>query len=165
MRPRTVETTPFAVSNPNKEWVAAELDRLIGEWHAWLDEVRGLPVSVDYNPDTCSEALKDGWSKIRQHDVLREKTLVFLRNNFSGLDFAFSNWPSPPHEDNTSRLQKRVPGWIHRLDVIKACLTYARVPDGFWKDKGKKLVDKLATVGPEKAAEIAASWLKNPFSD
>jgi hypothetical protein len=48
---------------------------------------------------------------------------------------------------------------------LSACVEYARVPDGFWKSRGKQLVEAVAKVGPEKAAEIAASYLKNPMSE
>jgi len=39
-----------------------------------------------------------------------------------------------------------------------------RVTEGFWKSKGKELVDKVIATTPEKAAAIAESYLKNPLS-
>lgn len=142
-----------------------ELDKLRTEWHAWLDAASAWADSPDYNPQTCTEAIKDGFDNRRKHATLREKTLVFIGNNFVGYDFLFENWPSHPHEDNIARLKRVIPGWIHRLDTLSACIEYARVSDGFWKSKGKQLVEKIIEVGPEKGADIAASWLKNPTQD
>ncbi|MQX28880.1 hypothetical protein [Sinorhizobium meliloti] len=150
--------------NPNKGWVVAELDKFLAEWRDWLRFVSELPDSPDYNPQTCTDAIKDGWENIRKHDVLREKTLTFLATNFGGYDFLFLNWPRPPHENNMVRKAVVVPGWIHRLETLTACIDYARVPDGFWKEQGKKMVEQLALVAPEKAADTAASWLRNPFA-
>jgi hypothetical protein len=47
-----------------------------------------------------------------------------------------------------------VPGWIHRLETLSACIEYARVPDGYWKVKGKQLVDAVMKA-PDKAVDIA----------
>jgi hypothetical protein len=158
MTPREILT----LVNPNKGWVVNELDGLLREWCEWLAVAQNLPDSPDYNPNTCTEAIKDGFTNRRKHEVLREKTLVFIGNHFSGYAFLFENWPSHPHEDNTSRLTEIIPGWIHRLETLSACIEYARVTDGFWMSKGKQLVDEIIKTTPEKGAEIAASWLKNP---
>lgn len=152
------------LTNPNKGWVVDRLDELRAEWSAWLDISQNLSDSPDYNPNTCTEAIKDGFANRRKHEVLREKTLVFIGNNFSGYAFLFENWPEYPHESNTSRLVEIIPSWIHRLETISACIEYARVTDGFWKSKGKQLADKIISVTPETAAEIATSYLKNPTS-
>jgi hypothetical protein len=61
-------------------------------------------------------------------------------------------------------LARIIPSWIHRLEPLSACIDYARVADGFWLSKGKQLVDEVVKASPQKAAEIAASYLKNPFS-
>jgi hypothetical protein len=108
---------------------------------------------------------QDGFANIRKHELLRERTLVFIANNFTGYGFLFENWQSHPHEDVTSRLARRVPGWIHRLETIGSCIEYARVPDSFWKAKGKQLVDEIIKATPEKAVDVATSYLKNPTSD
>lgn len=157
-KPREV----FAIANPNKPWVVQELDKLRKEWAEWLEFGRGLGESPDFDPNTCTECIKDGFDNLHKHEVLREKTLVFIGNNFTGYSFLFENWPSHPHEDITSRIIRKAPSWIKRLDTLVACIEYARVPDGYWKAKGKELVDALAKAAPEKAAEIAASYLKNP---
>ncbi len=161
MEPRPI----FSIANPNKAWVVRELDQLKKEWTDWLEVARNLSDSSDYNPQTCTEAIKDGFANRRKHEILREKTLVFIGNNFVGYEFLFENWPSHPHEDNTSRLKRIIPGWLHRLETLSASIEYARVPDGFWVKKGKKLVDKIVEVGPEKGADIATSWLKNPMAE
>jgi len=74
------EFEPLQIFNPNKAWVVKEFDKLLGEWRAWNNSVKFFEDSPDYNPQTCSEAIKDGWKNLRKHEVLREKTLVFLRN-------------------------------------------------------------------------------------
>ena len=155
----------FSITNPNKGWVVQELDKLRNEWVEWLEVAQNLEDSPDYGPQTCTEAIKDGFTNRRKHDVLREKTLVFIGNNFSEYGFLFENWPPYPHEDNTSRLANIIPGWLHRLETLSSSIEYARVPDNFWKAKGKQLVDEIVKAAPDKAAEIAASYLKNPTSE
>jgi hypothetical protein len=152
----------FALVNPNKGWVVNELDTLRREWVAWLEISQNLGLSPDFDPMTCTEAIKDGFENLHKHELLREKTIVFIGNNFSGYNFLFENWPSYPHEDNTARLAKIVPGWIRRLDTLIACIDYARVPDGFWKEQGKKLVSKIAEAGPASAVDVAEKYLRNP---
>jgi hypothetical protein len=147
-------------TNPNKALVVEQLDKLVAEWRSWLKVVEELTDSPEYDPNTCTEVIKDGRDNIRKHDVIREKTLIFLANNFEGYDFLFSNWPDYPHENNLARKREIVPGWIHRLETLQACIEYARVPDGYWKSRGKQLVDAIAGKGPEKAAELVAAALK-----
>lgn len=165
MRKKFEPRAIFSITNPNKGWVVQELDKLRNEWAEWLEVSQNLGDSPDYDPQTCTEAIKDGFANRRIHDVLREKTLVFIGNNFSGYEFLFENWPSHPHEDNTSRLAKIIPGWTHRIETLSSSIEYARVPDSFWKAKGKQLVDEVVKATPEKAAEIATSFLKNPTSE
>ena len=166
---RKFEPRPvFAFSNPNKAVVVDQFDKLRAEWEAWHEHARKLPDgpdSPDFDPQKTAESLKDGRENLEKHERLREKTLVFMGNNFVGYGYLFENWPSHPHEDVTARLVSRVPGWLKRLDTLADSIEYARVPDAYWTEKGKQLVDKLVGEGPEKAAEIAASWLKNPFGD
>jgi hypothetical protein len=163
MQPRE----PLVIANPNKGLVVNQLDKLLVEWRAWLSFAEKLsegPDSPDYHPNTCTEAIKDGFEDRRKHDTLREKTLVFIGNSFSGYAFLFANWPTHPHEANTARLVKIIPGWIHRLETLSSCIEYARVTDGFWKSKAKELVEKVVETTPEIAAGIVESYLKNPFS-
>lgn len=152
----------LSVSNPNKAWVCKELDKLIAEWNSWNEYCQNLGDSPDYDPETCTEAIKDGYDNIRKHEILREKTLVFMRNHFHGSEFVLENWKSHPHEDNTSRLKKKIPTWIHRLEILKASMEYVLVPEGFWRRKGEELVDALSKASAEAAADVAASYLKDP---
>lgn len=165
MRRKFEGRTIFSIANPNEAWVVQELDNLHNEWADWVEVAQNLEDSPDYDPQTCSEAIKDGFANRRKHDIIREKTLVFIGNNFSGYGFLFENWPPHPHEDNTSRLAKIIPSWIHRLETLSASIEYARVPDGFWKQKGKQLVDEVVKAAPDKAVEIATSYLKNPTAE
>jgi hypothetical protein len=89
MEPREI----FALVNPNKAWVVNELDTLRREWVLWLETSQTLGLSPDFNPMTGTEAIKDGFENRHKHELLREKTLVFIGNNFSGYSFLFENWP------------------------------------------------------------------------
>lgn len=160
MRREVQRREPLSFVNPNRPQVVEQLDQLLAEWRAWLEVVENLPDSPEYDPNTCAEVIKDGRANIRKHDILREKTLVFIANNFEGYEFLFANWPDYPHEYNLARKREIVPGWIHRLETLQACIEYARVPDGYWKARGKQLVESLSGKGPEKAVEIAAAALK-----
>ena len=153
----------FAITNPNKTWVCEEIDKLLQEWVEWYEHCQNLKDSPDYDPQTCSEAIKDGFDNRRKHAVLREKTLVFMRNHFSGAEFVLANWSSHPHESNTSRLKDIIPGWLHRLEILKESMDYVRVPDGFWKAQGKELLETLSKSSVENAIEVATSYLKNPM--
>ena len=165
MRRKFEARTVFSIANPNKAWVVQELDNLRNEWAEWLGAAQNLEDSPDYDPQTCTEAIKDGFANRRKHDIIREKTLVFIGNNFTGYEFLFENWRPHPHEDNTSRLAEIIPDWIHRLETLNASIEYARVPDGFWKEKGKQLVDEIFRAAPDKAVGIATSYLQNPTSE
>jgi hypothetical protein len=156
---------PLTIANPNKAWVSAEIDNLIREWETWNDHCQNIEDSSDYNPQTSSDAIKDGWENIHKHEILREKTLVFMRNHFSGAEFVLAKWKTHPHEDVCSRLKSKVPVWIHRLEMLKASMGYALVPDGFWKSQGKKLLESLSKTTAEKAIDVAASYLRNPLAD
>ena len=108
----------LSITNPNKAWVCEQIDSLIKEWEEWNEFSQNISDSSDFDPQTCSEAIKDGYENIKNHEILREKTLVFLRNHFSGSEFVLDNWNSHPHESNTSRLKSKIPTWIHRLEII-----------------------------------------------
>jgi hypothetical protein len=160
MRREVQKREPLSFVNANKALVVEQLDKLLAEWRVWLQVVESLPDSPDFNPQTCTEVVKDGWENIRKHDVLREKTLVFLANNFEGYEFLFENWPSYPHESNTIRKRRVVPSWIHRLETLQACIEYARVPDGYWTSRSKELLESLSRTGPGKAVDMVAAALK-----
>lgn len=69
MEPREI----LSLANPNKGWVINELDNLREEWIRWLEVAQALPISADYDPRTCTEAIKGGFANRRKHEVLREK--------------------------------------------------------------------------------------------
>ena len=84
------EDKPFpvlSITNPNKAWVSEQIDALTKEWIEWNAFCQNIEDSPDFNPRTCSEAIKDGYENMRKHELLREKTLVLLRNHFSGAEF------------------------------------------------------------------------------
>ncbi len=60
------------------------------------------------------------------------------------------------------RLRHRVKHRLQNLRVLKASLEYARVPESYWREKGKELVDNIIDKGGDAAIGIAASYLKNP---
>jgi len=153
----------FAITNPNKAWVSQEIDNLLAEWNEWSEYSKNIIDSPDFNSQTCSEAIKDGFDNIRKHEILREKTLVFMRNHFSGSEFVLEKWPRHPHEDVTSRIKTKCPSWIHWLEILKASMNYVQVPDSYWKARGKEFLDSLSKATAENAIEIAASYLKNPM--
>ncbi|WP_172580787.1 hypothetical protein [Vibrio harveyi] len=153
----------LSITNPNKIWVCEQLDSLIQEWKCWSEYCVDLEDSSDYNPGTCSEAIKDGYENIHKHEILREKTLVFLRNQFVGSEFILTSWDRHPHENVCSRLNKKVPVWVHRLEILKASMDYVLVPDSYWKEQGKEFLTVLSKSTAESAVDVAASYLKNPF--
>lgn len=151
------------ILNPNSAWVVAELEKLRAEWVSWkeaVDQIEDHP----YDRNTHAECFADGEENLRKHEILRTKTLTFLDNNIRGHNFMFSNEYERPYEDNLGRLKGRVAYRLHELDILAACLQYALVPDGFWKEQGKKMIEQLARTAPEKAVDAAASWLRNPLS-
>lgn len=153
----------FEITNPNKTWVSQEIDKLLSEWTEWNKICQNLEDSPDFVEGSCAESIKDGYDNIYKHEVLREKTLVFIRNHFSGADFILSQWASHPHEDVTSRLSRKVPTWIHRLQILKSSMDYVLVPDGFWAERGKDFLTTLSKSTAEGAIEVAISYLKNPL--
>lgn len=53
---------------------------------------------------------------------------------------------------------------MHQLDMLRASLEYAKVPEAFWKQKGKELVEILLQKSGDAAVDVAASYLKNPMA-
>jgi len=161
MRKLERQRVPLAFKNANTAWVSTELEKLYEEWVAWLAFVQTIE-DHPYDKNTHSEVFADGVENLNRHQVLAMKTLTFLDNNVQGHDFMRVQSEGKPFERTDLRLAKRVPHRIQELEVLRASLQYALVPDGFWKEKGKLLVDTLARVGPEKAAELATKLLRNP---
>ncbi len=150
------------ITNPNRAWVMSEFEKLYAEWVSWQAEVK-LIVDQPYDRNTHSDAFADGESNMRRHDVLQAKTLTFLNNNVKG--HGFIHGFDGTHIDRTDlRLGVRVKHRMHQLDMLRASLEYAKVPEAFWKQKGKELVEKLVKKSGDAAVDIAASYLKNPMA-
>jgi hypothetical protein len=155
----------LSFSNPDEVWAVKALGNLTEEWQQWYAYVQNLKDHADYDPNTCTEAVKDGWENIRKHEILREKTLVFLRNNFSGYEFLFENWPRHPHEDVTSRLRRKVPTWLHRLEILRASIDYH--VSGERTVKERPLL-KTPSVSPQQGIQLLQHQIekaKNFFKD
>lgn len=151
------------ILNPNRAWVVAEFDKLYSQWQAWQQQV-GAIVDQPYNRNTQSEVFADGKDMMLKHDVLQAKTLTFLNNNVRG--HGFIRGFNGQHIDRTDlRLKIRVEHRMCDLEILRACLEYAKVPEAFWKQKGKELVEKLVKKTGDAAVDVAATYLKNPMGD
>jgi hypothetical protein len=148
----------LAFTNPNKAWVIKELHQLIAEWRSWqkdVEEIKDHP----YNHQTHSEIYADGEENIKRHRILQEKTLVFLENNISGHGFIRGRDGTKIDRDDL-RLAIRVKHRIDDLDELSACLSYAKVPDGYWRTKAAELVSKIAGKAPDVAIDLATKYLQ-----
>lgn len=150
------------ILNPNKAWVSKELKKLLEEWEEWSKQVQGIK-DHHYDRNTQAECFADGVENMDAHDVLRSKTLTFLDNNIRGHNFMKANEYEVPYENRLSRLRVKVPHRVKELKILQASLEYAMVPEGFWKEQAKTLIEKLADQAPESALKIAESYLKNPI--
>jgi hypothetical protein len=150
----------LALTNPNKKWVVKELDALIEEWRGWQEEVRRIPVPLrNPNYPIRDDVLADGEEKIQKHNVLQEKTLAFLENNIEGHGFIYGR--DGTKIDRTDlRLDIRVKHRTNDLEVLRACIQYAKVPEAYWKATAKEMLEKVAGKGPELATDIAAKYLQ-----
>ncbi len=144
------------ITNPNHAWVASELDKLFLEWSDWQQEVIQI-VDRPYDRNRQSEVFADGEEMMLRHKIIQAKTLTFLNNNIEGHGFL-------GFDRTDLRLNVRVKHRVEELEILKACLQYARVPESYWKQKGKELVENLAKKTGDSAIDIAASYLKNPMS-
>jgi hypothetical protein len=152
----------IAITNPNHAWVVSEFEKLSAEWLSWHNEVVRIQ-DHPYDRNTQSEVLADGEDNMRKHDILQAKTLTFLKNNIIGHGF-ISGFDGEGIDRTDLRLQVRVKHRMHELDMLRVCLEYAKVPDSFWKQKGKELVEKLLKKSGDAAVDIAASYLRNPMA-
>lgn len=150
------------ITNPNRAWVVSEFEKLYAEWVSWQAEAAQI-VDQPYDRNTRSEVFADGEDNMRKHDVLQAKTLTFLNNNIKG--HGFIDGFDGTHIDRTDlRLRIRVKHRMHQLDMLRASLEYAKVPEAFWKQKGKELVEILLKKSGDAAVDVAASYLKNPMA-
>lgn len=152
---------PLVLKTTRKDFVAAELGRLIDEWYAWRDHVENI-VDHPYDRNMCSDVYADGEENMSKHATLQAKTLTFLDNNLTG--HGFIQGRDGRHIDRTDlRLKVRVKHRIQDLEELRASLPYAVVPDSWWKERAKTLVERI-TDEPYKAVEITMDALKNPFA-
>jgi hypothetical protein len=154
------QITNLAITNPNKSWVVKELTKLIDEWVAWQKEVDQIQDHA-YDPNTQLDVFADGEENMEKHEILQAKTLTFLNNNIEGHGF-IKGFDGGSCDRTDLRLQHRVKHRLKQLKILQACLQYAEVPDSFWKKKGKELVEKIANLPADVAAQVASEWLKNP---
>ncbi|MGP0630099.1 hypothetical protein ACTRW9_10350 [Nitrospina sp. 32_T5] len=154
----------LTILNPNKKWVEKEFEALFKEWLEWEREVDGIgdhpiPNGLD------GERWKDGLKNIEYHEILQEKTLVFLENNIQGHGFIYGREGGCIDREDL-RLKIRVSHRIKDLKLLKASLKYAQVPESYWQEKAKELIEKIIeTTGaelPRSTIQLAASYLKNP---
>ena len=155
------QTENIEIVNPNRAWVVAEFEKLYGEWLAWKQQVDAI-VDQPYDRNTQSDVFADGMHMMRKHKVLQAKTLTFLNNNIKGHNF-IRGFDGRHIDRNDLRLRIRVEHRIEDLEIFRACLEYAKVPEAFWKQKGKELVEKLLKKSGDAAVDVAASYLKNPM--
>ena len=154
---------PLEITNSNRDWVLSEFQHLYAEWNAWALEVAKI-VDQPYDHNTQLEVYADGEDNMHRHMVLQAKTLTFLNNNMKGHGF-ITGFEGDRSDSKTQRLKFRVKHRLRDLDILEASLQYAKVPEAFWKAKGKELVERLSKKTGEAAITIAASYLKNPFAE
>ncbi len=155
------EQQKLQITNPRQNWVRNEFERLLAEWEAWardVDQIQDQPIPEGLASDT----FKDGKENILKHQMLQEKTRVFLDNNVEGHNFIHGF--DGNHVDRADlRLKIRVEHRLYELHTLSAALTYALVAEGFWKEKGKEMIDRISNKGAAAAIDIAASYLENPM--
>lgn len=151
------------MKNPNKSWVIKELGKLIGEWETWCEFTKVIP-DHEYNSNTQTIVFMDGEENIHKHEILVQKTVTFLTNNFVNFTFMIRSRNGQLYEGHDCRLQLNAKYRLNELKAIQNSIDYAVVPDSFWKQKGIQIVDKLADKSPEVAAELVTHYLKDPFA-
>ena len=156
------QVEPLAITSGRRNWVLEEFQKLLEEWRAWEVHV-ALIQDQPYNLNTHSEVFADGEENMRRHTILQAKTLTFLNNNFAG--HGFLSGFDGTHIDRTDlRLKVRVKHRLLELDVLHASFPYAKLPEAFWKQQGKELVERPSRKTGDAAVDVAASYLKNPLS-
>lgn len=156
------QTQHIEIVNSNHAWVVAEFEKLYMQWVAW-QAVVALIADHPYDRNTQSDVFADGEDNMRKHDILQAKTLTFLNNNVRGHGF-IDGFDGQQIDRTDLRLRIRVKHRMHQLDILRASLEYAKVPEAFWKQKGKELVEKITKKTGDAAIDVAASYLKNPMS-
>ncbi len=160
MKRTSEQVEPLELLNPNRVWVLEELNKLYEEWMRWQVEVSGI-VDQPYDRSTQSEVFCDGQDMMEHHEILQAKTLTFLNSNIAGHGF-ITGFDGQGIDRRDLRLAIRVMHRITQLRILMASLEYARVPEGWWKERAKDLIAKLANKSGDAAIEVAKSYLKNP---
>ncbi|WP_432736493.1 hypothetical protein [Maridesulfovibrio sp. FT414] len=142
----------------NPKQVFHQLEELIQEWYNWQKHVAQIH-DHDYDPNTQSKVCADGEENMYKHEVLQEKTLTFLDNNVDNHGFIVGIDNTKCDRDDL-RLAIRVKHRIQDLEIIKARLIYAKVPESFWKERAKDLFTKI-TNNPDKTIELLTEALKH----
>ncbi|MEK8035000.1 hypothetical protein AACH06_29645 [Ideonella sp. DXS29W] len=150
------------IVNPNHAWVMAEFELLYAEWKEWELSVAQI-VDQPYDTSSQAEVYADGEDNMHKHAVLQAKTLTFLNNNIKGHGF-IEGFDGKAIDRRDLRLKIRVKHRLQQLEMLRASLKYAKVPEAYWKQKGKELLESVAKKTGDSAIEVAASYLKNPFS-
>jgi hypothetical protein len=151
------------INNPNRAWVISELNKLHTEWLVWQKQVSEIK-DQPYDRNTHAEVYADGEGMMKMHDVLQAKTLTFLNNNIKGHGF-IRGFDGRGCDRTDLRLAIRVRHRIHSLEMLRASLPYALVPEGFWSQQAKKFVDQVRDKTGGALVDLATSWLKNPMQD
>ena len=147
-------------TNPNSAWVVKELENLLGEWKSWQIAVSEI-IDQPYDPRRQSEVFADGEANMESHEILQAKTMTFLNNNIKGHGF-IKGFDGHGCDRTDLRLKIRVKHRIQQLRMLLASIQYAKVPESYWKEKGKELVQSIVNKGPDAAIDIATRYLKNP---
>lgn len=135
-----------------------ELDKLFQEWRAWENEVSNITDKPsDKNRET--EVCADGKAMMQKHEVLQAPTRTFLNNNIKGHGF-IKGFDGSECDRTDLRLKHRVEHKLKNQRILIASLEYARVPELYWKEKGKELGDKFVDKSRNAVVDIAASYLK-----
>ncbi|WP_395018429.1 hypothetical protein [Dongia sp.] len=146
-RPRKI-----TLSNPDRDWVVSELDKLIEEWREWQSVV----AQIHDQPFDCnieSNVYADGAGNMKRHTILQEKTLTFLDQNIEGHNFIFGF--DNDHIDRTDlRLKWRVEHRLEELDVLKACIVNASLSKQVEWVRAAEAVEMLAPIMAEFSAHL-----------
>ncbi len=106
---------PLAITNPNREWVLTEFQRLLAEWRAWAAEVEKI-VDQPYDHNTQLDVYADGEDNMHRHEILQAKTLTFLNNNMKGHGF-ITGFSGDRIDATTQRLKFRVKHRLRDLEI------------------------------------------------
>jgi hypothetical protein len=160
MNSKKPDREPLSFKTARKDWVVAEFQKLLQEWRDWQKQVEAI-VDQPYDRQRQTEVFADGRDNMDRHSILQAKTQTFLDNYLAGHWFIISLWDNGVDRRDL-RLKVRVRHRLLELQEMEASLTYAMVPDAFWKEKAKTLVDNIVK-DPYKGIELAEKAIRNPF--